>query len=161
MGGLKWFSLSSAQAYIWCLASSCTSPLRERERQRPMMRHWIKGRDRLFPTAATALRVTECKKKKKKGVVHCQLSGWVTLSGLVEKARGQVLRLPLSELSGDKEGLASSWVCRLSISAFLLSRSCWRLLISACGCHTVRKKKKGHEVLQKKNIERVPKNVSV
>lgn len=42
-------------------------------------------------------------------------------------------RLPFSEFSADDEGLVSSWVCRLLISAFLLSTSCWRLLISTCG----------------------------
>ena len=69
----------------------------------------------------------------------CHLSGWVSLSELAGRIRvgGQPLYLPLSGHSGDREGLASSWVLKLSISAFLVSRSCWRLLISACGCQTV------------------------
>lgn len=65
----------------------------------------------------------------RKGVSHRHLS---------ERLAARRLALPLSELSGDADGLADSCVCKFSISAFLVSRSCWRLLISACWGGTVR-----------------------
>lgn len=68
-------------------------------------------------------------------------SFWSSISPrhLAEALEPRRLALPLSELSGDDGGLADSCVCKFSISAFLVSRSCWRLLISACWSSTVRK----------------------
>lgn len=40
--------------------------------------------------------------------------------------------LPFTEFSADDGGLVSSRACRLSISAFFVSTSCWRLLTSTC-----------------------------
>lgn len=151
MGGLKWFSLSSAQAYIWCLASSCTSPLRERERQRPMMRHWIKGRDRLFPTAATALRVTECKKKKKKGVVHCvsYQAGWLCRVWSKRLEAGCFAYLSLSSRAIKRVWPAAE--CAGSRSR----RSCWAEAAEGClsppvGATQLGRKKKDMKFYKKK-----------
>lgn len=84
--GLKWFSLSTVKAYIWCLASSCTSPLREKvERQRPMMREFIKGQDRLFPQLL--LWVNECKRESLT-VSPIRLGNSVRVRGCWQLGRG-------------------------------------------------------------------------
>lgn len=76
----------------------------------------------------------------RKGVSHRHLS---------ERLAARRLALPLSELSGDADGLADSCVCKFSISAFLVSRSCWRLLISACwGRHSEKWHQLGRAALQ-------------
>lgn len=68
---------------------------------------------------------------------------------LSERLAARRLALPLSELSGDADGLADSCVCKFSISAFLVSRSCWRLLISAClGRHSEKSHQIGRAALQ-------------
>jgi len=107
--------------------------------QRPVMRQFIQGEHRLYPPLS--LQVNECKKESLSASpmslgdpVRVRSCSWQIGQG----ASGRVLCLPLSGLSGDREGLASSCVCKLSISMFFLSRSCWRPLISACECHTAR-----------------------
>lgn len=70
---------------------------------------------------------------KGKGGFYCLLTNAQTghpLSHLSYNGGGP---LPFSEFSADDGGLVSSRACRLSISAFFVSTSCWRLLTSTCG----------------------------